>query len=309
LSRRGWLLFVTMCVVWGVPYLLIKVAVEEMSPATLVLARTAIGAALLLPFVLVRRQLQPVLARWRPLLAFAVIEVTVPWWLLGYAEQRLDSSLTGLLVAGVPLVGALLVRFDPGGDRLDGRRYLGLLVGFLGVAALVGFEVGSGDATAALAVAAVAVCYATGPLVISRYLADLPGPGVITAALGVAAVLSAPLGIAQAPDHWPDGDALLSVGALAVVCTAVAFVVFFQLIAEVGATRATVFTYVNPAVAAVLGALVLDEQLSAATGLGFGLILLGCVLATGRGRPRPAPDCEAADVPAEDLARSLNAEP
>ncbi len=282
MSRRGWVLFAAMGVIWGVPYLLIKVAVDELTPSTLVLARTLLATLLLLPLAVSRGRLPDVARAWRPLLAFAAVEIMAPWLLLGVAEQSLSSSLTGLLIAGVPLVGAALAVATRSDDRLDGRRLLGLLVGFAGVAALVGFEVGGGDTGAVLAVAVVAVCYAVGPLILSRWLAHLPGIGVITASLGVTAVAYLPVGLAQAPGRWPSTDVVVSVAGLAVVCTALAFVVFFALIAEVGPTRATVITYVNPAVALLLGVSLLDESLTAATAVGFGLILAGSVLATRR---------------------------
>jgi len=129
MSRRGWLLFAAMGVIWGVPYLLIKVAVGELSPSTLVLARTGLAAVLLLPIALVRGYVRPVLARWRVLLLFTAVEICVPWLLLGYAEQRLSSSLTGLLIAGVPMVSAVLAVFGARGERLGGRRALGLVTG------------------------------------------------------------------------------------------------------------------------------------------------------------------------------------
>ena len=141
MSKRGWVLFVAMGVIWGIPYLLIKVAVEEVSPSTMVLARCAIAALLLMPIALARGQVRAVLPRWKPLALFAVVEICVPWLMLGFAEQQISSSLTGLLIAAVPLVGALLARYGPAGDALDGRRVVGLLVGLAGVSALVGFEV------------------------------------------------------------------------------------------------------------------------------------------------------------------------
>jgi drug/metabolite transporter (DMT)-like permease len=275
-------LFLAMGVIWGIPYLLIKVAVDELAPSTLVLARTVLAVALLLPVALARGRLPEVLRSWRPLVAFAAVEIAAPWVLLGVAEQQLSSSLTGLLIAGVPLVGALLAIVTRSDDRLDGRRFLGLLAGFAGVAALVGFEVGGGDGWAVVAVAAVAVCYAVGPLILSRWLAHLPGLGVITASLAITALVYLPVGLAQAPESWPSGDVVLSVLGLAVICTAVAFLVFFALIAEVGPTRSTVITYVNPAVALLLGVTLLDERFTVATAVGFALILVGSVLATRR---------------------------
>ena len=282
MSKRGWVLFLAMGVIWGVPYLLIKVAVDELSPSTLVLARTAVASLVLLPVALARGRLGEVLVSWRPLVAFAVIEITVPWLLLGVAEQRLSSSLTALLIASVPLVSAVLAVASRSDDRLDGRRGVGLLVGFAGVAALVGFDVGGGDLGAVAALAVVAVCYATGPLILSRWLSHLPGLGVITASLALTALAYLPVGVAQAPGSWPSTDVVLSVLGLAVLCTAIAFVVFFALIAEVGPTRSTVITYVNPAVAVLLGVTLLDESFTVATAVGFALILTGSVLATRR---------------------------
>lgn len=288
MSRRGWVLFLAMGVIWGIPYLLIKIAVEDLSPATLVFARTGLATVLLLPLAAARGLLAPLVPHWRPLLAYTVIEICLPWVLLGYAEQDISSSLTGLLVASVPLVSAGLV-MATGDEVLGGRRLAGLLVGFAGVAALVGFDVDSSNLTAIGAVGLVAVFYAIGPVILARHLAHLSGLGVVAASLAIAAALYAPVAAVQRPRTMPGTDTLLSVAGLGVVCTALAFLVFFRLIAEVGPARATVFTYVNPAVALVLGVLVLNETVTVATGLGFGLILFGSVLATRRERERPEP--------------------
>jgi drug/metabolite transporter (DMT)-like permease len=285
MSRRGWILFAAMSVIWGIPYLMIKVAVEELSPATLVLARCAIATALLLPIALLRGQIRPLLPRWKPLLAYTAVEICGPWLLLGFAEQRLSSSLTGLLIAGVPMVGALLARLGPDKERLGRRRLAGLLVGLAGVGALVGFEAGAGDARAIVAAALVVIGYALGPAILARSLSDLPPLGVVAASLAIAAVAYLPAGIVAAPSAWPSAKVILAVLGLAVICTAVAFLIFFKLIAEVGPARSTVITYVNPAVAVLLGVLVLNEAFTAATAVGFALILLGSVLATSRKRP------------------------
>jgi drug/metabolite transporter (DMT)-like permease len=316
-SKRGWILFAAMGVIWGIPYLLIKVAVDEVAPSTMVLGRTAIAAVLLLPVALARGQVRALLPRWKPLALFAIIEICVPWLMLGFAEQQISSSLTGLLIAAVPLVGALLAHYGPAGDALDPRRVVGLLLGLAGVAALVGFEVQVDDVRAVLAIAVVAVAYAVGPLILSRQLADLPGTGVMAFSLLFSAVLYLPAGIAQAPDHWPSGKVVAAIVALAVICTAVAFLVFFALIAEVGPARAIVITYVNPAVALLLGVVVLEESCTVATGVGFGLILLGSVLATAhdRGGPRrrttsraPSARARGADIECADLGSPV-AEP
>jgi drug/metabolite transporter (DMT)-like permease len=304
-SRRGWVLFLLMGVIWGVPYLLIKVAVEELSPAALELARTQLSAALLKPIAAAWGQLRPLLPYWRPLLAYTVIEICIPWLLIGYAEQDLSSSLTGMLIAAVPLVGAVLVRLT-GHEALDPRRVIGLAVGFAGVATLVGFDIGTASVGPVVALAVVAFCYAAGPLILARYLADLPALGVVAVSLAVSAVIFLPVGGAQWPTEPVSTQAWLAVSALAVVCTAIAFIVFFRLIAEVGPARATVITYVNPAVALVLGVLVLDESVGAGTIVGFGLILAGSVLATARDRGRrPEPEQKAIDADARCLSNPV----
>src|SRR5215210_3904509 len=153
-----------MCVIWGVPYLMIRVAVRELSPSLLVLLRTGIAAALLVPFAARRGELAPMLRHWRPLLLFSAVEIALPWLLLARAEQEITSSLAGLLIAAVPLVGAATVAATGGEDGLGGRRLVGLLVGMVGVAAIVGLDVGHVTFVPLLEIAVVAVCYAVGPI-------------------------------------------------------------------------------------------------------------------------------------------------
>jgi drug/metabolite transporter (DMT)-like permease len=202
--------------------------------------------------------------------------------LLARAETKLTSSLTGLLIAAVPLVGAVVVTLTGERERQGSRRWLGLLIGIGGVAALVGLDVGSVNVLALAEIGVVAVCYAVGPIVFSRHLADVPAPGVVAASLVLTTVGYAPFAAAHWPSQTPSAHVLESVLGLAVICTALAFLLFFALIGEVGPVRATVITYVNPAVAAVLGVFVLSEHLTAGMLVGFALILSGCVLATGR---------------------------
>ena len=282
MTRRGWVLFWAMGVIWGIPYLLIKVAVAEVSPAVLVLGRTLIGAALLVPFAAARGSLAPLRPHWRPLLLLTIVELALPWWLLSDAERRISSSLAGLLVAAVPMVGALLAWLTRSDDRLDGRRALGLLIGFGGVAALVGLDVSTGDLWAVIEVLLVTVGYAIGPLIIARRLRGLPDEGVIAAALALTALFYLPIALMQLPAQMPSMEAIGAVVVLGVICTALAFVIFFALIGEVGPVRATLITYVNPAVALVLGVALLREPLTLGAAVGFVLILAGSFLATRR---------------------------
>ena len=301
MTARGWILFAAMCVIWGVPYLLIKVAVEDVSPSMLVLARTGIAALLLLPIAAVRDELRVLLPHWRPVLAFAAIEIALPWVLLGSAETRISSSLTALLIAAVPLVGTGIALVTVPRERLTLDRGLGLALGMVGVASIVGLGIEGASMVAILQVLAVAVCYAVGPVILQRWLSHLPPLGVIAASLGVSALVYVPITAIAGAGSAPSADALASIVVLAVVCTAIAFLVFFALIAEVGPARATVITYVNPAVALTLGVVVLDESFTIATAVGFGLILLGSVLATSRDRKVPAARVAAADVACADL--------
>jgi len=285
MSRRGWILFIVLGLLWGMPYLLIRIAVGTIDPLVVAGSRTLIGALLLLPVALHRNALGAAFRNWKWLLAFTLIEISVPWVLLGHAETRLTSSTAGLLIAIVPLFAAIIVS-RLGHERLEARRMLGLGVGFAGVALLVGLDIHFSDLLAVLATIVVSLCYAIGPIIIDRKLNNVPAIGVITASLILATLIYLPF----APFLWPtefNASAVWSVAGLGVLCTAAAFMIFFALIAEVGPARATVITYVNPAVAIVLGALVLNEPLTTGMMIGFPLVILGSYLGTTRST-RPA---------------------
>jgi drug/metabolite transporter (DMT)-like permease len=275
-------LFCALCVIWGIPYLLIKVAVRDFSPATLVFGRTAIGALLLAPLAVRNGGLRVLLPRWRALIVYTVVELAIPWFFLSSAERRLSSSLSGLLVASVPLIGAVLALAGFADDRLDWRRTAGLLIGLGGVVAVLGLDIKTSDLGSVGEVGLVAVGYALGPQIIARQLAGLPGLSVAAGSLGLAALGYAGPAMAELPRHWPGAGPVASVVTLGVVCTALAFVLFFGLIAEAGPVRATVITYFNPAVAVALGAAVLGEPFTVGTALGFVLIIAGSALATRR---------------------------
>jgi drug/metabolite transporter (DMT)-like permease len=282
MSKRGWILFLSLGLLWGMPYLLIRIAVGEIDPLVVAGTRTLMGALLLLPVALHRKALAPAFRKWKWLLAFTLIEMSVPWLLLGHAEKHINSSTAGLLIAVVPLFAALIMS-KLGHERLELRRLVGLCVGFAGVALLIGLDIDFSDYLAVGATVIVSLCYAIGPIIIDRKLNDVPAIGVITASLILATIIYAPF----APFLWPSqvsANAAWSVVGLGVLCTAAAFLVFFALIAEVGPARATVITYVNPAVAIVLGALVLSEPLTLGMAIGFPLVILGSYLGTMRGR-------------------------
>jgi drug/metabolite transporter (DMT)-like permease len=278
-------LFVAMCVIWGIPYLFIRIAVSELPPVVLVGARTAVGALILLPIALGRGSVQPALRAWKPLLLFAALEIGIPWLALSNAEQHISSSLAGLLISAVPLVTMVASIALGNGEQIGPLNVAGLLVGLGGVAAIVGFDVGSAGLLSLLEMAAVVVGYSVAPVIVSRFMSGVPTAGVTAVALALCAIAYAPFAAMQWPAVAPSFAAVASVAVLAVVCTALAFLLFLMLVGEIGPVRATVITYVNPAVAAVLGVLVLHESFTVGMGVGFGLVLIGSALATRR-RPR-----------------------
>jgi len=290
-SRRGWGLFVVMSVIWGVPYLLIKVAVGELDPVLVVFGRCVLGAAILLPWVLARGQLRGITRYWKPLLAFTVLEMTGPWLLLSIAEQTLSSSLTGLLVATVPFVAALAGRLVGEEERLSPVRIGGMVLGVIGIATLLGLDVAGAQWLALGAVVLTVIGYGTAPLIISRQLSAVSGVAASAVALSITTVVYAPFALPRLDQVGAaSGQALLAVAALGVVCTALALALFFALIREVGPQRALVITFVNPAVAVLLGVLLLGEPFTLGIAVGLPLVLVGCVLATRRTRVTdPAP--------------------
>jgi drug/metabolite transporter (DMT)-like permease len=286
MTSRGWLLFITLGVFWGIPYLFIRVAVTDFDPVVVAFGRTAIGALLLLPLAIRSGALKPLLPHWKILLVYTAIEIVAPWVLLGHAEIRLNSSTTGLLIAMVPMVAAIILTVM-GADRLDLRRIAGLVLGLIGVALLVGLDIELHDLIAIGQVMLVVLGYAIGPIIISRRLADLPSIGVVTGSLVVATVAYTPFALFLWPERLT-ARATGSVIVLAVVCTAAAFLVMFALIAEAGPARMTLITYINPAIAILLGALILKEPITIGLVIGFPLIIVGSILGTWRSTPGPA---------------------
>ena len=286
-SRRVVVLFVGLGIAWGIPYLLIKVAVDELSPSELVLVRTALAALILLPIAVSKGALRPLLARWPWLLLFAVVEIAIPWVFLNSAETRLPSSTTGLLIAAVPLVGVGVAFVTGRAERLSSTAWLGLLLGIAGVAALVGLDVSGSDLGAVLEVGVVVVGYALGPAILARQLRGLPGIGVMSSALTLTALMYVPIVLVGdgVPSAMPSTEAIVSILLLAVVCTAAAFMMLFALVEAIGPVRATTITYLNPAVAVLAGALILDETVTVWTVVGFVLVVLGSYLVNRRTKP------------------------
>ena len=305
MSRRGLLLFAAMCVIWGIPYLFIRIAVGELSPPALVFFRTALAALILLPFAVSPDGLRAAAARWLPLLVFAGVEVAAPWLLLSSAEQHISSALAGLLISAVPLVGVVIATAMGNREQLGPTTLGGLVVGLAGVVLIVGFDLRASEPVALLEMAGVVVGYALGPAILARYLTKVPAVTVNGLALAICCIAYAPLAALHWPAAVPSLPVIGSIAVLSIVCTALAFLLFFALIAEIGPVRATVITYVNPAVAALLGVAVLRESFTVGMAVGFVFVLAGSVLSTRR-RNVVKPAMKRSEALAEEAEPALN---
>jgi len=236
MTRRGLILFGSLGVAWGIPYLFIKIAVGELAPEVVALSRSALAAVLLLPIAAFRHEIAPVLRRWRPMLVYTVVEMVIPWYLLSSAETRLPSSTTGLLIAAVPLAGIAVAWALGKPTQFRGWNWLGIAVGMAGVGALVGFDVNGSNLSAVAEVAVVVVGYALGPAILAHWVPELPGVGVTAVSLAAVAVIYTPVVALRGswPTAWPSGGVVTSIVVLAVVCSALAFVMMIALINEYG---------------------------------------------------------------------------
>ena len=289
MTPRGWAAFAAVSVLWGIPYLFIKIAVDEVSPAFLSFARVALAAAVMLPFAYRAGALRGLRDHWRPVLAFAVVEISIPFPLVALGEQHISSSLAAILVAAVPLGVALLaIRFDHS-ERVTGWRLFGLLIGLAGVVALFGIDVAGepDELFGAACLLVVVIGYASGPLIIKRYFAELDPRGPIAVALTMSTIILAPFAAASWPTEPLSADVVSAILVLGLLSTAAAFVLQFLLIGEVGAGRAMVITYVNPVIAVALGVVLLEETVGIGAAIGLTLILTGSWLSTRKDASPP----------------------
>jgi drug/metabolite transporter (DMT)-like permease len=291
--------FLALCVIWGVPYFFIKLAVHEVSPFVVAWSRITLGALILLPYAWQRGAFRAAAGHWGAIGAFAVIEYVVPFSAISYGEQFISSSVTGILMAAVPLSIAVLSRFFGVHERLGTWRLMGLILGFVGVAALLGFGTIQGTqgwiGVGCMLLATVG--YAIGPLIIQRHLSQLDSAGPAAGSLSIASLILLTPALLNLPAQLPSATAVTSIAILGVLCTALAMLFMFYLVSHAGASRASVITYVNPVVATLLGTIQLHERLGVAGALAFALILLGSWLAT-RGTPQHRETTPVGEVPA-----------
>src|SRR4051794_7784424 len=281
MTTRGWMLFAAISVIWGLPYLFIKIAVDAgLTPGFLAWSRVTLAALVLLPIAYRTGALRGLPLGWLAL--FAATEIAIPFPLIGFGEQRIASSLAAILIAALPLVVAMLaLRFDRS-EQPTATRLAGMLIGLGGGAALVGIDLGGrgSELIGAAAVLVATVGYAVGPLIVKHRLSEVDPIGPVTAAVAIASIMLLPFGVADWPSSVPGFDAVASIVVLGLVCSALAFMVFFRLIAEVGPSRASVITYINPVVALALGVAILDEDIGPGAVAGLLLILAGSWLST-----------------------------
>ena len=289
MSWRTGLTFGVLCLIWGVPYFFIRIAVQEVPPLVVAWGRLTLAALILLPIAWRRGALPAVRARLGAVCVFALVEFVGPFSAICIGERRIGSAIAGILIAGVPLTIAVISRFFGVHEPLGTRRLLGLAIGLLGVIALVGFGPVSGSqawiGVGCLVLATVG--YAVGPLIIQRHLARLDPLGPVSASLGIASLVLLLPALLTFPAHLPSKVALLSIAVLGVLCTAIAMLLMFSLVNQAGAARASVITYINPVVATALGAGLLHEHLGTGGYVAFGVILIGSWLATRNTRRAP----------------------
>ena len=281
---RAWLAFAALSVIWGLPYLFIKLAVAEISPLGVAFGRIALGALILTPLAWRRRALGAAAAHWRAVCAFAFAELIVPFSLVSLGERWITSSLTAILIATLPFAVILLAPAFGLREALTVRRLAGLACGFAGVVVLLGIDSvqGAWGWIGVICVVVATLAYGAGSLIVQRYLKGVDEFGAVALSLAMAALILAPFAWLTLPTRLPSLLALSSLAVLGVVCTALGLWLYFYLVSQVGAARATVFTYVNPAVATLLGIIVLDEPFGVSLIIGMALILLGSWTAAAR---------------------------
>jgi drug/metabolite transporter (DMT)-like permease len=289
-STRAWLAFGTLGIIWGLPYFFIKLAVQELSPFDIAWGRITLAALILLPVAWRRGELRALANHKAAVFVFSMVEFAIPFSAISLGERWISSSVTAILIATVPLIIAIISRFFGVHERLGPVRFMGLVVGFGGVVALVGFGTLSGPlAWAGVACVLVGpIGYSIGPLIIQKYFHSVESIGPVAGSLSIASLVLLVPAMASLPRHMPSAVALSSVAVLGVICTALSMLLMFYLVKSAGAARASIITYINPAVATILGMALLDEHLGVWGLAGFALILFGSWLATRRSDLSPS---------------------
>lgn len=282
MSRKGWALFALVGVLWGVPYLFMKVAVDELSTPVIVFSRLLIGALVLIPIAIHQKTLRIALQYWPYIAVYAILEMVIPWTLITNAQKDLSSGVVALLVATVPIWATLFAHHTGDSTAAHRTRIFGIGIGFVGIAFLVGFETLNdfGNARALIQVLIASISYAYAVNMITRKAPNTSGIAINGLAMVLSTIIFAPFAITHMPTETPSTNAILATVGLGIICTAVAFWIFFLVLEEIGAARASLVVYPNTAVAVVLGIFLLDEKITLAIAFGLPMVLLGSYFAS-----------------------------
>ena len=282
MSRKGWALFGLVGVLWGVPYLFMKVAVEELATPVIVFSRLFIGAVVLIPLALHQKAIRPALKYWPYIALYAILEMVIPWTLITNAQKELSSGVVALLVSTVPIWATLFAHHTGDSTAAHRTRIFGIAIGLVGITFLVGFETLNdvGNIRSLIQVLIASVSYAYAVNMITRKTPGISGIAINGLAMLLSTVIFAPFALTHLPTASPSTNAVLATVGLGVICTAFAFWVFFLVLDEIGAARASLVVYPNTAVAVVLGIFLLDEKITLAIAIGLPLVLVGSYFAS-----------------------------
>jgi drug/metabolite transporter (DMT)-like permease len=283
MSRRAYFHFAVSGLFWGIPYLLMKVAVRDFPPAVIVCGRVLIGATILIPIAINQKVLMDAIRGWRFVLPYAIFEMMIPWILITNAEKKISSGLAGLLIATVPIWSTIFASINGDKTVWHSKRLVGIAVGFAGLVGLVGYEsiFGNSDPLSIGMMLVTAMSYSFAVNMISIKLPDVSGIAINGLAMVFTAIVYLPFMIKQWPaSNTVSKEAALSLLTLGIFCTALSFISFFIVMKEIGPARASIGTYVNTAVAVVLGVLILSEPLTLGIIIGLPLVMIGSFLAS-----------------------------
>jgi drug/metabolite transporter (DMT)-like permease len=282
MSRRNWFLFIFVGFLWGIPYLLIKVAVEELSPTIIVLSRVVIGSAILIPMAMRRGSLMPAIKAWRYVIPYAIGEMIGPWFLITAAEEKMTSGVAGLLVATVPIWATLIASLHGDKTVWQSKRLIGILIGFIGIVLVVGIESFSGrqSIVAIFMILIAAIGYAWAVTMVTSKIPHIEPISINAVAMVFTVIVYLPFLFLYMPDKVPSTEALGSVIILGLFPTALAFILFFQLIKDIGTARGSLVTYLNTAFAVMLGVIILNEPFTLGIAIGLPLVLIGSYFAS-----------------------------
>ena len=282
MSRRNWFLFIFVGFLWGIPYLLIKVAVEELSPTIIVLSRVVIGSAILIPIAMKRGSLMPAIKAWRYVIPYAIGEMIGPWFLITAAEEKMTSGLAGLLVATVPIWATLIASLHGEKTVWQSKRLVGILIGFIGIVLVVGIESFSGrqSVVAIFMILIAAIGYAWAVTMVTTKIPHIEPISINAVAMVFTVIVYLPFFFLHMPEKVPSTEALGSVIILGLFPTALAFILFFQLIKDIGTARGSLVTYLNTAFAVMLGVIILNEPFTLGIAIGLPLVLIGSYFAS-----------------------------